>query len=204
MKQLPKISLIRKEAIRQRGVVLFMALMALVAMSLAAVALIRSVDTSTLIAGNLAFKQSATTSGDGGLESAIDWLKATSTANIAKNPMTDSTYALNNDNAAQGYYSSVSAALNLMAETTWTSGSKDAGADATGNSIRYIIQRMCRNANQLLSTTNCLFGNSEGNNGENLAGELSLSSGTASAMYRITARVTGPRNTVSYIQAFVY
>ena len=38
----------------QRGVVLFFALIALVAMSLAAVALIRSVDTSTIIAGNLA------------------------------------------------------------------------------------------------------------------------------------------------------
>jgi len=59
-------------ASRQRGVVLFFALIALVVMSLAAVALIRSVDTNTLIAGNLAFKQAATSSGDSGLEMAID------------------------------------------------------------------------------------------------------------------------------------
>ena len=41
----------------QRGLVLFFALIALVAMSLAALALVRSVDTSTLISGNLAFRQ---------------------------------------------------------------------------------------------------------------------------------------------------
>lgn len=193
--------------IRQRGVVLFIALIALVVMSLAAVALVRSVDTSTIIAGNLAFKQSATTSADSGLESAIAWLDATSTANSGKDLFTDMTHPLNLSNAANaaaGYYSNA-AGLDLAADTTWGVGSSmDAGADATGNSIRYVIQRMCRNPNQVLSTANCLFGSSQGNNGENIAGDPSLSAASASAMYRITARVAGPRNTVSYIQAFVY
>ena len=40
---------------KQSGVVLFISLIILVAMSLAGIALIRSVDTSNLIAGNLAF-----------------------------------------------------------------------------------------------------------------------------------------------------
>ena len=44
----------------QSGVVLFIALIVLVAMSLAGVALVRSVDTNLLIAGNLAFKQGDT------------------------------------------------------------------------------------------------------------------------------------------------
>ena len=60
----------------EKGVVLFIALIALVVMSLAAVALIRSVDTNTLIAGNLGFKQSATVSADSGVETAITWLNA--------------------------------------------------------------------------------------------------------------------------------
>lgn len=55
----------------QRGVVLFFALISLLAIMLAAVALVRSVDTSTIIAGNLAFKQSATSSGDAGTETAV-------------------------------------------------------------------------------------------------------------------------------------
>ena len=44
---------------RQRGVVLFIALIVMVAMSLAAIALFRSVDTANLVAGNQAFKQGA-------------------------------------------------------------------------------------------------------------------------------------------------
>jgi Tfp pilus assembly protein PilX len=44
---------------RQRGAILFIALIVLVAMSLAGIALMRSVDTNVLIAGNLAFRQSA-------------------------------------------------------------------------------------------------------------------------------------------------
>jgi Tfp pilus assembly protein PilX len=40
----------------QQGVVLLMALIMLVALTLAGIALVRSVDTTNLIAGNLAFK----------------------------------------------------------------------------------------------------------------------------------------------------
>src|SRR3954462_15093002 len=44
---------------RQRGVVLFVALIIMVALSLAAVALIRSVDTTSNVIGNLAFRQAS-------------------------------------------------------------------------------------------------------------------------------------------------
>ena len=44
----------------QRGVVLFIALIAMVVMSLAGVALIRSVDTTGSVAGNLAFREAST------------------------------------------------------------------------------------------------------------------------------------------------
>ena len=59
---------------RQRGVVLFIALIVLVAMALAGIALVRSVDTGILVAGNIAFKQGATNAGDQGLEAARTWL----------------------------------------------------------------------------------------------------------------------------------
>ena len=48
----------------QRGVILFVALIVLVAMSLTGIALIRSVDTNVLVAGNLAFRQGATAAAD--------------------------------------------------------------------------------------------------------------------------------------------
>src|SRR4051812_44344510 len=59
---------------QQRGVVLFIALIVLVAMTLAAIALVRAVDTSTQVAGNIGFKQSTVQSSDMGGEQAISWL----------------------------------------------------------------------------------------------------------------------------------
>jgi len=53
----------------QQGIVLPITLIVLVAMTLAGIALLRSIDTSSIIAGNLAFKQSATASGDAGIGS---------------------------------------------------------------------------------------------------------------------------------------
>ncbi|MFW5431826.1 MAG: hypothetical protein ACKE5M_05520 [Methylophilaceae bacterium] len=200
----------------QKGLVLFFALIALVAMSLAAAALIRSVDTSVLVAGNLAFRQSATISADSGLVSASDWIVANSAA-------------LNNTSAANGYYATsadLSAVLPIgglaAAEgATWTSGDAwtdttsrlavgnglAAGADSAGNTIRYVVQRMCRTAGTA-TTASCLMGSTaaEGNS-LGSTGEQGLGAGTNDAlspMYRVTARVAGPKNTVSYIQAYIF
>ncbi len=65
MKSSARVVFARARRSGQRGVALFFALICMVAIMLAAVMLVRSVDTATLIAGNLAFQQSATRSGDG-------------------------------------------------------------------------------------------------------------------------------------------
>lgn len=189
---------------RQQGIVLFFALIALVIMSLAAVALIRSVDTNTLIAGNLASKQSAVTSADSGVETAIAWMSG----------VTDLT-TFNADDATKGYYATQTAdpttfdwdaSDSLPADDA--SGLIDAnGKDMSGNTVRYVVQRMCRNAGAP-GKENCLFGvpvvesNSQAVRDTTRAGAVLPVE--QSPMYRITARVVGPRNTVSYIQAFVY
>jgi len=208
-----------KHAHRQRGVVLFFALIALVVMSLAAVALIRSVDTSTMIAGNLAFKQSATTSGDSGVESAVAAMNAIQAAmtaasnNVLIDPgcPTACSNTFNSTNAANGYYSNADPALNLFADATWNASSIPEVLDGSGNKIRYIIQRMCRTADQSPSTTNCLFSAAAlDNNGQEvpLPSNICQGSGCPKAgqapEYRITSRAAGPGNTFSYVQAFVY
>lgn len=201
-------------AARQRGVVLFFALIALLALSLAAVALVRSVDTSTLIAGNLAFKQSATASGDSGINSAITWLATTQAANNALNILTDPTHPFNITDLATrpGYHSSADPALDLTADATWdNSNSVLVGTDGSGNTIRYIIQRMCSTANAVPTIQNCLFsGALEDNSGQTipLPQEVCVGAGCPqrgqNPQVRITARAEGPRNTVSYVQTFVY
>lgn len=211
--------MMQKSADAQRGVVLFFALIALVIMSLAAAALIRSVDTSVLIAGNLAFKQSATISADSGLVSATDWI------------------ILNGNNlttlsAANGYYPTAEAISTVggapsggltaaQGSSDWSSGAAwtdatsrlatgsglTSGKDSAGNTIRYIIQRMCR-TNAAPTPEHCLMGvtDSEGNSQLNQgdSGLDALKNNSVSPMYRVTARVNGPKNTVSYIQAYVF
>src|SRR5665647_847280 len=193
----------KKTSVKQHGVVLFIALIALVVLSLAAVALIRSVDTNTLIAGNLAFKQSATISADSGLETAITWLGSAAPATLEA------------DSAAAGYYATIptvddaKARVDVDANTTVATGSGIvAGFDPiTGNTIRYVIQRMC-NGTGPPTAGGCLFGAQiAGTSSQSVKSAPQADGGgipTDSPMYRVTARVTGPQNTVSYIQAFVY
>ncbi len=196
---------------QQRGVVLFIALIALVVMSLAAAALIRNVDTNTVIAGNLSFKQSAIVSSDRGVETAIGWINSTAVANVTN---------LEADNVAKGYMASY-ATLDLdnhailKADATWANNSMPAtGSDITGgientsqNNIRYIVQRMCRNPGTP-TKDNCLLGEAEigsGSKGVKDATEAgAIINTTQSPVYRITVRVTGPKNTVSYTQTYVY
>jgi len=204
-----------KFAMRQRGVVLFFALIALVVMSLAAVALIRSVDTSTLIAGNLAFRQAATTTGDRGVESAISMLAATEDAMkvAGKSVYTDATNTFNVTAPANGYYSNADPALNLTDPATWV----DANSfllpdDGSGYSVRYIVQRMCRDPGLPADfKANCLFSSpAVDNNGHSIPLPSNICQGSGcpvagqSPEYRITSRTAGPANTVSYVQAFVY
>ncbi len=56
----------------QGGVVLFVALIAMVILSLAGVALVRAVDSSTGVAGNLAFRQSSIAPVNLAIEKAVD------------------------------------------------------------------------------------------------------------------------------------
>jgi type IV pilus assembly protein PilX len=187
---------------RQAGVVLMMALIVLVAMTLAGIALVRSVDTTNVIAGNLAFKQSATNSGDVGYEAAAAWLAANSGA-------------LNNDALASGYASSFLPALGV--NQTWDNYWNAVLAannqvvtmpadPATGNTVAYAIQRLCSQGNIAptaigagcaTSQTNVAVGSSS-----KTAGTVALTA-ISQTVYRITARIQGPRNTLSYVQVIV-
>jgi len=113
---------------RARGAVLFIALIVLVAMTLAGIAIMRSVDTATLIAGNLAFKQGTVQSSDNGVEFAYQWL-------LANRP------TLSVNNLPQGYNSGYANPI-WTNSATWAS-SVMVGTDAAGNTISYQIHRMC-------------------------------------------------------------
>ncbi len=201
---------------RQRGIALFFSLVCLAAIMMAAVILVRSVDTATLIAGNLAFQQSATRSGDAGTEAAITYLSTVQNNNVAKNVLLDPTHPFNIDAAAQGYYASLDPTKSLTSTSgthfNWdNTDSASLGTDTTGNTVRYIIQRMCRTSGVAASNADCLYsGASVDNNGQNipLPQEVCNGPGCPAAgqtpEIRVTSKITGPKNTVSYVQAIIY
>ena len=195
---------------RQGGAILFIALIVLVAMTLAGIAMIRSVDTALGIAGNMAFKQATLQGADRGAKSAYDWLIANSAGTT-----------LQNTNSALGYFSArPSNPPDWFDSANWTNSISLAnefgqvgGADQAGNVVRYIIHRMC-NCADVPYNANCA-GSGVANvcgmyfpiSGGTAGGSMSVGApqfeGIPQIYYRITTRVDGPRNTVSITQVTV-
>lgn len=202
----------------QSGVVLFIAMVALVVMSLAAVALIRSVDTNSLIAGNLSYKQTAAISSSYGLENMADTLGIQL---LAYGEI---------DDAANGYYATCKKTFvpsvtaddrcdgeNLTVDDSWVPGTTSrladggatgitGGVDAYGNTIQYIVERMCSQTG-VPTKAACLLATSNKDNGSRnvCSADKCITVETLADLpvYRVTVRVAGPKNTVSYIQAFI-
>lgn len=183
----------------QRGVALPIALIVLVAMVLAAITLVRSVDTATLVAGNLTFKQRATHAGDEGIRQAFLWLRNTAIASPA---------TLNNTNAGSGYYSTQHAddpGWNPAAN--WPAGVVTLPTDDGGNTVSYIIHRLCTlpgmSYNAPAQQCATYTGTSASSSGGSQSVDAPEFTGVVYVYFRVTARVDGPRNTVSYIQSLM-
>ena len=216
----------------QRGVSLLFALLALVALSLATLALVRSVDTSTLLLGNIGFKQDATAAADQASREAINWL----TLNNA---------TLNTDIPAGGYYAStqelasdgvtikppIDATGQQLASTanrqlidwdgngcqTAVSGSYNgcsvltaSAGNINGNTARYVVFRLCSKPGDFTTDTsiNCAQRSSSsdscGSKGALSYSDNPLACATSSAYYRIVVRVLGTRNTASFTETIVH
>jgi Tfp pilus assembly protein PilX len=193
---------------QQKGLVLFIALIALVAMSLAAAALVRSVDSGVLVAGNLAFRQSTMFSAESGIAGAYKHIKAN---------------AATLETSSGGYFASFDPAFDTAKKAfdsdTWGANSfvvTNDVYDLSQNETRFIIQRMCNSANvpDNQKAEKCLVGtgdsaaNSKGarseGGGSGGGGYDASTGGSDAVVYRVTARVAGPKNTFSYVQAFIY
>ena len=182
-------------ASQQRGVVLFVALIVLVVMTLAGLALLRQMGVGTSIAGNLAFKENATSVADRGTEFARRWL-------------IDNASLTANDDFSKGYHSSWSGNVD-PASYPWSTESLTVTAPEdvaqTGNTTQIIIHRLCATPNMsaLDPAQRCsdeMVASPSKSGGS--YGATSTTS-TPAPFYRITARVEGPRRTMSYTQVLL-
>ncbi len=194
------------------GFVLFMVLMVMVMMSITGLALMKSVDTGTLVANNVGFKQAAILSSEAGVKAATDWLAAHGDL-------------LSEEHATDGYYEIGSQVLDWTgADTVTTDDNVDwdgtdgslhyhaktvsASADSSGNRVYYIIHRLCDATGSSGAVgTSCATNESEtaAQGSTKGGGQYGSAPMTISMQvyYRITVHVAGPRNTSSYTQAYV-
>ncbi len=197
---------------RQRGTMLIIALIVLVALTLAGIATMRSVDTATIVAGNVALRQASVNAADQGIQAGVGWLVSMLPAATVGNLISDNHAPAAN---SVGYYSSVDPnEPDWQAAANWSDAAKlNAGnPDAGGYVVSYLIHRMC-------SVPNCGTGATCGGKSNTCASTLSTSalalegsdqtrptdSHTTQPFfhYRITARAVGPRNSISVVQSTV-
>ena len=177
----------------QRGVVMFVALVVLIVMTLAGLAMLRQMSSGVSIAGNIAFKQGATAVADVGIEQARAFLYAATppTINIP----------------ASGYYATWAGSVDPW-DATWNP-MWDAVPDivtASGR-VRFIIQRLCNSTGPAVggaqqcsdAVPKSFGGESKGGCSYNDCSEKL----DPQPFFRVTARVMGPRNTVSYTQVLM-
>ena len=188
---------------RQRGVVLFISLIVMVAMSLAAIALIRSVDTGTGVVGNLAFRQAAILPANLAVEAAAAALFDDARGGPAP---------INRINhmPAENYFATVQAgedARGIPTELQRKSNFTQTRVlvDQAGNEIRYVIERMCNDPAGVGAAAT--IGSCEMLTPKLTTG-TTANEGPAPVlprmpMYRVTVRVDGPKNTTSFLQAML-
>lgn len=216
---------LRALARAQRGVSLLFALLALAAISLAAVALVRSVDSGALLIGNLSFKQDATASADQAAERARQFLMTATN--------------LTADVPSQGYYASaqddldptgrLTSSSNPLAVVNWgdadscaclntspatcASCSRIPSTEITlGNGVRarYLITRLCPVPGTVSATNACAQPAANAISTAKARGEIrvgteSRPSEVAQApYYRVIVRTVSGRNTVSFTETVLY
>jgi len=183
---------------QQSGIVMIVTLIALALLLLASVALIRSTDANLMIAGHLSFKRDIVNR----TERLIPTISG-----VFNNGVLSTSLARELDNPAGNYSATIlqtnpagipTVLLDTIVFDSTYSGNNiiDTGGQTT---IRYVIDRMCLTTGPISSTSCTLSSDRTDPSGDP---DFKVP-GAARPLYRISMRVTGPRNTEAYIQTTV-
>ncbi len=187
---------------RQQGVVLIFSLLVLLILAIGAVALLRSVNSSLLSAGNLAFHRDLVNQGEQAVSTVMTEFK-TNGPPLSGAPTTADLPAANYKSTvlptnAQGV------PLALLDNTAGPNGFLSVGVaanDIVGRTpdvtIRYVIDRLCT-LTGTASSPNCV--QSTGLPTGGTANHNTAVAPPSATIYRVSVRVTGPRNTQTFLQ----
>jgi type IV pilus assembly protein PilX len=157
----------------QRGVILVVSLVVLVAMMLAAAGLIRSVETSNVIAGNLSFQQATVNASDAGITAAITMVEARIAAGTQTADSGDGAYLATMQAGPPANWGAIPVAQTVD----------------TDYEVKIVVDRLCTGAT-------CITDPPEPGSMQ----IVGIPSKPPRTHYRATVRATGPRNTVSLTQ----
>ncbi|KQY89034.1 MULTISPECIES: hypothetical protein [Roseateles] len=183
----------------QRGIVLVFALITLVILMIGAVAISRSLNSSQFTLGNIGFKRDLTNQGERALQLAMTAVRAggalasEATRNTALPAANYSARLLPSN--AQGI------PVALLNDTEFAKVASAEDIDVGGNTgvkIRYVIDRMALTEGACTPST-CTMATQPVFGGA--SNEPPKPSPPAQPIFRITLKVTGPRNTVSFFQS---
>ncbi len=199
--------------VKQAGIVLIVALLVLVALSIASIGLLRSVDTTTTVTGNLGFKKDLYRQSNVGINQAMTQLI----------PLRDGQGQLPGSNSTGvGYYAQTGLAVDgrgiplilvnaavpsAPGQGTSTSNVGETaipvGANGGGGYLfRYVAERLCPTTGAPNINLNpCRQAAGAGAAAAQNHRPALQQSGTV--YVRLTLRVDGPKNSVSYFQAMV-
>jgi type IV pilus assembly protein PilX len=186
---------------RQKGMIsTLIALIVLVVSLLAAMALMRSVDTSNTVAGSLTFRQAVLQ------EAERAYVDAQQKITFAQ-PTSDT------DNATLGYYAEPQPATarsagdipNVLVNGTTGSIATVTALSTNDNAVTYVVERLCPAAGAASATTCIVPGASllGGSSSNQSSDNLTPFDNGAYAAFRLTVRVNGPKGTVAYVQTIM-
>lgn len=193
----------------QRGATLFFVLMAMVIMLIASVALIRSINSSMSMAGNLAFKRDLVNQADRAVAAAmaaLDPAGALGTAAVRAASVIDSNYSATRlDVNGQGI------PLALLSDTAFAAVARvanDITVAGQGVTVRYVIDRLCQTGSSINEATStaqqiaaaCAVGPTPDARGGS-ASDPNVALRPPQVLFRLSVRVTGPRNTQAFLQS---
>lgn len=200
---------------------LLLALIMLVAMTLAGIALYRQIGTGLIIARNLSFKRTAAVAADRGIESARTWLLGQTQATLEQGSAANGYFPAwcnislrndnipdaNNDGTADDCGNTPAPSDFDPSTFDWTKGVQATANDGAGNEVRYVVHRLCETPGGLNAAgQQCVTIGSAGAGASKTAatyGTQALAN-TSQPYFRVTSRVLGPTNTVVYTQAILF
>ncbi len=191
---------------QQQGVALFVALIAMVILSLAGLALVRSIDTTSSVVGNIAFRQGSIGPINQAIEVANNALFKAKTINQLADDTTQGYYAeLQLGEKSNGVPAVLAGDFATMSANYATAGLPAAVVDAkTLMEVRSIIERVCNapgDPNIIGSCDTLPPKVSKAGTDNKTGGGIPL---PAIPNFRVTVRVDLPNsNTVSHAQAFM-